>query len=374
MLSEFHLTAHSLRFISEMQDSDEATPETVDTSKASAYSIEDLPNNNNSSGSGENTDSFPPFLLLYVLWRPDMTTSVTNFTTEVILSAVEKMQSHHVNIALSDEDKKRSRDNLPKSSSRMSLSEAANDPQQQEHDSVTGSSFDSADLDKTQLYLVVERTIPYRNQTGHDTDNNENIETITKEEEAEKQRRQFEVEVGLAERLTRHIASHPQLRSIFQGITVGISNHKRAAPGLDACLDVVNMGSPDRRKIGRDIRSHVGLMALTSDDLLGLDEDGETDAAQDILQTRISTEWNGQGNLKSFAYRAHATWRKGIGLPPQPSDFPLTESKRRVPRRLRRLEQKFDSYPFDLLLNIGAFFMIAYYVWRGFINDTSEEL
>ena len=183
--------------------------------------------------------------------------------------------------------------------------------------------------------------------------------------------------MALAERLARHIASHPQLRSLFEGITVGVANHKRAAPGLDACLDVINLGAHDRRKIGRDTRSHVGLMALSADDLLGLDEGGETDAAQNVLQTRISTEWNGKGNLKSFGYRAHSMWRKEFGLPQQPSDIPLSENKRRIPRRMGRFEEEFgrlDSFPLDLLINIGAFLLIAYYVWKGVVGDTMEEV
>ena len=417
MLSEFHLMAHSVRFIGELQDCDEVTPETVETCASPSSQGEDGfatlgPSHSGGSGNAaaEEDTSFPSYLLLYVLWRPDMTTSVTNFTNDVILKAVEKMQAHHVDIASSDEDKRRSRDsNLSKSPSRMSLNsnnetaataaaaattttttttdQSQSQSQSQEfntnssrdfdRDSVTGSSL-ASENGKTRLYLVVERTIPFQsrqdnNENKTDDDNNdinaENNDSFNPDTEKDQQRRQFEVEVALAERLARHIASHPQLRSVFEGITVGIANHKRAAPALDACLNVINIGARDRRTISRDAKSHVGIISWSSDDLLGLDEEGETDAAQDILQTRISTEWNGKGNLESFGYRAHAMWRKDYGLLPQPSDIPLSENKRRVPRRLRRLEEDFESFPLDLLLNLGAFILIAYYVWKGLVDD-----
>ena len=409
MLSEFHLMAHSVRFIDELQDCDEVTPETVETCASPSSEGEDgfAPlgpshsggSSNDNAATAEEDTAFPSYLLLYVLWRPDMTTSVTNFTNDVILKAVEKMQAHHVDIASSDEDKKRSRDSiLSKSPSRMSLSNSNNEtvatttttttttdqPQSQEfntnssrdldRDSVTGSSLASAENAKTRLYLVVERTIPFQsrgdnNENKTDDNNNNNADSANPNAEKDRQRRQFEVEVALAERLARHIASHPQLRSAFEGITVGVANHKRAAPALDACLNVINVGARDRRTIDRDAKSHVGIISWSSDDLLGLDEEGETDAAQNILQTRISTEWNGKGNLESFGFRAHAMWRKDYGLLPQPSDIPLSQNKRRVPRRMRRLEEDFESFPLDLFLNLGAFILIAYYVWKGLVDD-----
>ena len=338
-----------------------------------------------------------------------MTTSVTNFTSDVILKAVERMQAHHMDIASSDEDKKRSRDSImQKSPSRVSLTgdnetsvgpEAAaaasttttttttGQPHSQEfntssgreadRDSVTISSSASAENGKTRLYLVVERTVPFQKENNSNSDDktNDNCSSSNSDDAAcvnekkEKQRRLFDVEVALAERLARHIASHPQLRSVFEGITVGVANHKRAAPALDACLNVINVGAKDRRKVHRDAKSQIGIISWSSDDLLGLDEEGETDAAQDILQTRISTEWNGKGNLESFGYRAHAMWRKEYGLLPQPSDIPLSENKRRIPRRIRRLEEDFESFPLDLLLNLGAFILIAYYIWKGLVDD-----
>jgi len=374
MLSEFHLTAHSIKYISQIQDVDEkrTPPEAVDTS--ATPSVEVLPHEST-------TDSFPPYLLFYVLWGPDMTTSVTDFTDEIITKAVEQLQSHHVEIALSDENKKRTRD-VPKSPSKTSLNESDAQDTSREQESVSeNASLDSEDSGKTRLYLVVDRIVPYHSKTNTKTkakqdDSNTKIDKdeaeARKKEEREIQQRQFEVEVDLAERLARHIASHPKLRSLFHGITVGVANHKRAAPGLEACMDVVNLGAADRRKFGRDTRSHVGIVTMSDEDLLGLDEEGEADAAQDILQTRISMEWNGRGNLQSFAFRAHAMWRHDFGLPPQPSDdYALTPNKRRIPRRASQQGElkAFGFIPLDLLLNIGAFLLMAYYVWKGVVGE-----
>lgn len=386
MLSEFEMNAHSIRFVSELYDCNDITPETVETcetsSAAAAATPERFP--------PENVDSFPPYVILYILWRPDMTTSVTNFIEDVIVKSVDRIQSH-VEIVLSGEDKKRTsvvRQQSLGYESPSTTTEA--EAMAREHDSVASSSTGSADSGKIRLYLVVERTIPYREFGSSDT-TNKNIDNNTasttagsqydqnptnqqeKDELRRKQQRYFNVDVSLAERLARHVASHPRLRSLFQGITIGVANHKRAAPALDACMGVVTVGSKDRRQVaGRDARSSVGLISISSEDLLGLDEEGETDGAQNILQTRIHTEWNGRGNLKTFAHRAHSVWRKEHGLSPQHAEYPFKGNKRRTGRRLNRLDEELgelDSFPLDLILNLGAFLLILYYVWRGIMGD-----
>lgn len=351
MLSEFHLNSHSIRFVADLHDSDESTPETVDTSTAGSM-MEEFQNEN---------ESFPPYLIFYVLWRPDMSTDASAFITNNLLPAVRVIQSH-VDIALSDDEKKKKLPNSP-SSGRLCDAEIEASPSR-ELDSLTGS-LSSSENGKTRLYLVVERNCPFRREARAGDTN-----TTEPTQESEVRASQFEAETKLAEKLAKHVASHEELRFLLQGITIGIANHKRAAPGLDGCLDVVNFGARDRRTIGRDVRSHVGLISMVPEDLLGLDEQGETDGVQNVLQTRISTEWNGKGNLKSFGYRAHAMWRRDSGLPPQSAEFPLKEGKRRLSgtRRMGRLDEELESFPLDLILNIGAFLLIAYYVWQGLTN------
>lgn len=358
MLSEFELNSHSVRFIPDLQDQDECTPETIDSASTDEVEL----------NSYTEADAFPPYLLVYVLWRPNMTTSVSAFTANVIMEILNKIQTM-VDVSLSDEDKKRTRDG----GGPMSPSRFQNDPEfdtspVREQESVSNSSLSSLDNGKTRLYLVVDRITPYKETT---------IDAID-DEKGNQRQRLFEVETKLAESLARYVATNSRLRSFFQGITVGVADHERAAPGLDACLDAINCGAKDRRTVGRDCKSHVGIIALSSDDLLGLDEEQETDAAQGILQTRISTEWNGKGNLKSFALRAHSMWRKDYGLPPEPSEFLVDAKKqRRTGRRLSRLDEeleRLDKFPLDTLLNFGAFFLIVYYVWNGLFGEASSHV
>jgi hypothetical protein len=47
----------------------------------------------------------------------------------------------------------------------------------------------------------------------------------------------------------------------------------------------------------------------------------------------VVAEWNGKGNLLAFAYRARASWRHSVGLPPEPKPVP---PPRKIPRRIRR--------------------------------------
>ncbi|CAB9518903.1 expressed unknown protein [Seminavis robusta] len=373
MLSEFHLNAHSIRFVSDLQDDFTIPSSSNDDSDVDTSAVlEEFKNG---------TDSFPPFLIFYILWRPDMTKSAEAFASEHILPAVEAVQSHTV-IAPSEEEKKKARSGdgttTPTNGCRTPTGdqEKESDFAGREHDSVTSSSLSSlTENRRTRLYLVVERTNPFQDDDDDNDDGkDQSTSPIEMQQKHEKQQQHFESETALAENLARHMASHSRLRSVFHGITIGVANHKRAAPGLDACLNAINFGARDRRKISRDAKCHIGLICLTPNDLLGLDKDGETDAAQNVLQTRISTEWNGKGNLKTFAYRAHAMWCKDFGMPLHSADFPLAEGKRRSGRRLGRLdeelERRFDSLILDIL-NFGAFLLITYFVWKGLAGELS---
>jgi hypothetical protein len=363
MLSELHLNAHSMRFTSDLLHQEDVFAMENTDADASAL-VEELQHG---------TDGFPPFLILYVLWRSDMTTSVDAFTSEFILSAVEIMRSH-VDLASSEQEKRRPPRGDVSPAGGDSTIETENNNTGREHDSVTSSSLSSSTENrKTQLYLVVERTVPFNDDDDDAGDASTNKMPLP---EAKTQaKHHFEFQTKIAECLAKHIASHSKLRSLFQGITIGVANHKRAAPGLDACLNAINFGARDRRKHSNHAKCHIGLICRAPADLLGLDKDGETDGAQNVLQTRISTEWNGKGNLKSFSYRAHAMWCKDFGMPLNPPDFPLQEGiKRRNSRRLGRLNEeleRLDAAPLDLLLNVGAFLLILYYVWKAFVGELS---
>jgi hypothetical protein len=138
-----------------------------------------------------------------------------------------------------------------------------------------------------------------------------------------------EEEELLAYDLAKHVASHPKLREACEGITIGVSNHERAAPGLAACVDAVALGSKDRRHHSGESKSLVGIVTDDRSSILGLDPT-EADAVQGVQQKRITAEWNGRGNLKSFAWRAHSSWCRLNGLPPAQEYY----ERRKIPRRL----------------------------------------
>jgi len=148
------------------------------------------------------------------------------------------------------------------------------------------------------------------------------------------------------------------------GMTVGIVNHPRAAPGLESCLDAIMIGSKDRRwyrnyntnnnmdkiqnsfhstcsnyartdginKSNEKGKSCVGIVSDRLEDFLGFDTDGETDAVQNVFQSRsslvldtnnddeVAVEVEGVEPILKFANQAHKYWRVNkIGLPAEPT-------------------------------------------------------
>jgi hypothetical protein len=162
----------------------------------------------------------------------------------------------------------------------------------------------------------------------------------------------------LAQSLARQVATHSQLRPLLQGITVGVTNHSRATPGLDAIATLaLSFGGEDRYRFGTNSvsnnndngmdtdtimsppqstnngKSLISIVASSSDALLGWHSDINNDADADaqttstmqydcntvpLNQFRVVAEWNAQGNLQTFGQRAHAQWRRNMGLWEQP--------------------------------------------------------
>ena len=197
----------------------------------------------------------------------------------------------------------------------------------------------------------------------------------------------------LVKQLSREIASHETLRHACEGLVVGISNHPRAAPGLEACMNAVSVGGSDRRRYHlhhgqrqystvssssyatahATTKSFIGLVTLQTEDLVGLEPEGTTDAAQGVWQRRISTEWGGQGNLQSFATRAHQAWylEHGLYYEMVPSGSPTNSprNRRRVPRLVKRGGAKED--PGDIMVNVLALSLIVGYVAFHFQEEVS---
>lgn len=216
--------------------------------------------------------SFPLFIVVYLFWRPDDHDKPEQFT-QTLVGTVNALRDQ-VDIKSSGSDNLKDRV--------ASLSEASSSKEQ------------PSQKPTTSLYLVVDRQ-------GTDTE--------------------------LAEQLARTAASHPVLRQYTEGITVGLANHQRAAPGLEAIVEAVLVGNRDRRSVS----SLLGVVSPHPDHLLGLQEFHTTDAAQGVQQTLITAEWNGRGNLQTYAHRAHAVWRMQHNLPP----LRTVPVKRKVPRRIR---------------------------------------
>lgn len=143
-----------------------------------------------------------------------------------------------------------------------------------------------------------------------------------------------ESEIEICEQLIGIIATDMDLnlRSIVQGVTVGLSNDFRAAPGLEICMDSILVGDAERRHYAQDkmrkrnteltiirnsrdvdpSRSCIGIVTEYPDDLTGCGpSSGETDAAQDLsLHTRSSGNWSGKGSYLNYAARAQQKWRE----------------------------------------------------------------
>jgi hypothetical protein len=239
MLSELEIKAHSTLFLCDYQE-DEETQDTAESSISEEHAP--FPSKHT---------TMPSHAILYLLWRPDQTSSIRAFADGHILAAIQ-----HYNSLV---------------------------------ETMSGSSH---------LYLVVDIVAIHPNKDDDD------------DTDGAKQKRHFQVAVHTCETLCRHVAQ--SFRCLLEGITVGISNHVRAAPGLDACVDAISVGARDRRQfVSRDEKSPVGLVALHPHDLLGLQHESSeqvTDAVQGVLQSQTCAEWNGNGNLVTFARRAHSAW------------------------------------------------------------------
>jgi len=155
------------------------------------------------------------------------------------------------------------------------------------------------------------------------------LATATDSQDNETRQRIYDSQVQTVEKLSRCVTQSKELRDELQGFTIGISNHMRAAPGLEKCMEAIIWGSRDRRKVEGG-KSSVGIVTLHPDDLVGLQE--EPDAAQGVLQSITCAEWNGNGDMASFAKRAHVLWcaNNGVLLEEEHQPRPKVMPRRRI--------------------------------------------
>lgn len=124
-------------------------------------------------------------------------------------------------------------------------------------------------------------------------------------------------------------SGHNDQRLCLCGATLGLADHARAAPGLEACLEAIMVGVRDRRRNSKssDPKSCVGIVCYSLQDLVGYDEETETDGVQGVMQSlthaSFTNEMNPQNDkipIIEYAQSAHRYWRvHKAGLPPEPT-------------------------------------------------------
>lgn len=350
MLSEIQMKAHSIQFLCDlvgtpanMDDDDDSDAKTQDMSVSShSLSNDDLISNNvikkdehpinyerierrNNDNHDEQTIhrtkyDLPPSVILYLLWRPDcMYDTPSLYAEHVIKPSVQHL---------------------------MNLYDCVPTENNQDAQINEGSGSINNNTKKLPLiYIVVDRVIiPHlMDQIKEDVNDEEEILLQQqKQNEAKKK-----VQLDIAEALIRKVSTDHQLklRSIIKGITVGISDSIRAAPGLEVCMDAIVVGDSERRRfyakkqkmssftkltsshddmestlnnddtiwtMNQPNRSSIGVITEYPDDLIGLDPNQETDAAQIDLNfhIRCSGVWEGNGNVMNFALLSQQIWRK----------------------------------------------------------------
>jgi hypothetical protein len=365
LLSEVEIQAHSTLFLCDYYPSRYSNATTTADADNSTQETEmeddDLSDSHNNNDEDPEYDTqLPPFCLLYLLWKPDMDYTAEEYAEKVIVPVVvDQIQNIRVrgetvqlvNSLLEQQKYIFASSSTPRraccvgtiSPSRNSFKETGSDEARStRHQTETSESEpdDSStnaivqldqppqqqqrhELQRHQqqmsIYLVVDRLVASgpRQQQEHDTDPLE--WTIPNDQFLQGQEQ-------IIEELARKVATHEQLRGLCEGITVGVSNDMRAAPGLEACSNSFTIGTRDRRRFTQSQssnatsprpslsgRSLLGLITGEPEDLLGL-KPNETDAAQSVFQRRVSAEWKGLGTLTSFAERAHVQWKRQAGI------------------------------------------------------------
>ncbi len=399
MLSEIQMKAHSIQFLSDLVETpdsmndDDSDANTQDMSVSShSLSNDDLISNNNvikkdehpsnneriEHRNNDNQDEqtiqnrtkydLPPSVILYLLWRPDCIHDTPSLYAEHV---IKPSVQHLMNLY----------DCMPTENNQDTNINEGNG-------SINNNNAKKLPL----IYIVVDRVIiPHlMDQIKEDVNDEEEILLQQqKQNEAKKK-----VQLDIAEALIRKVSTDQQLklRSIIKGITVGISDSVRAAPGLEVCMDAIVVGDSERRRffakkqrmssflsfckltsshddlestlinddtiwtMNQPNRSSIGIITEYPDDLTGLDPNQETDAAQiDLnLHIRCNGVWEGNGNVMNFALLSQQIWRKywtdSGNLQDDDSDFLLlmysiimgTNGKKRNRRTGRRSSRNKD--------------------------------
>lgn len=354
LLSELQQRAHSSVFLFDHRNTeDNATQETPSTAPDDESAI------------SERGEELAQYVLLYLFWKPDMTDDTTEFIEKHLLPQVQQLQSMRTIANSMPRLDKPSISGTIGSEMTSTEDDAKRNSQVELDQQSARVGKDDEGRDTISVYIVVDRLAVSDQRTIDTSDPLESTRQL------ERHYREEEVKI---EDLARKVAKHVQLRELCEGITVGLSNHERCAPGLEACADAVSFGAKERRTAlasmtsTSDGRSSLGIVTNEPNDLIGLQSEETTDAAQGVMQMRLSTEWNGQGNIKSFAERAQKFWRQQHGL----VDFPKIPT-RRIITRTRRLPTKMNSEEMkEFLINGLALLLIFGYIFFHLRNDMQD--
>lgn len=220
------------------------------------------------------------------------------------------------------------------------------------------------------------------------TPEHSDIHSLRSADENARRQRQHAVETQIAEAVAKTISTHPILRGVVEGVSVGTTAEVRAAPALEVCLKAITHGSGERRRQGRTLqrrqmtdiarrhngngnhlqidpmRSPICLMVPDPDDLVGLDPEEDADAVKGAIQSITVAEWNGNGDAVCFASRAMEEWRNRHGLEneaaPPGSPSRMTSARKRARQRLSKSRNKYDdSEAEDIAQTMVVAFIIA---------------
>ncbi len=269
----------------------------------------------------------PPFVILYLLWNCNSSSVRPNAGNTSVEEQAESFHTNHVEKALLK---------------LQSLSETKENSK---------ANVSNHQTKQRSVYLVVDALLwsdGEEDQAINDDNSNSNSNSNSRVRET-----RFREQLAVVEALAKKIAlgsttttsekEHKDDTCIrLMGATVGLADHARAAPGLEACLEAIMFGSKDRQRYGNQnkrtsndiVKSNVGIVCNSLQDLVGYDEETETDAVQGVMQSLShvvlankstvessnSSINNRRSPILEYADKAHRDWRvETAGLSPEPT-------------------------------------------------------
>lgn len=369
------------------------------------------------------TASLPPYVLLYLLWRPNTYPSPRSFVEGPVLDNVRRIlelggDDEHVVSKMFDGDS-----GGAGGGNNSSPSTSPTTPSIGRRSSLGKTTVVET---RTKVHVCIDRISPppsaaaegglglglglgmnaigisegNTNDMDGDASNGDPLQTPKQHSDVHSVRsadlqarrlRQHAVETQTAEAVAKAISTHPILRGIVEGVSLGTTAEVRAAPALEVCLKAITHGSGERRRQGRALqrrqminiarghgdgsgndnravvdpmRSPISLVVPDPDDLVGLDPEEDADGVKGAIQSITVAEWNGNGDAVCFASRAMEEWRERHGLEneavPPGSPSRMTSSRKRAQQRLSRSgNNRRDSEAEDIAQTMVVAFVIA---------------